>query len=195
LPSSGISGNIYSGSRDRSVRVWSGASGAHVRTLEWHTRCVSALAIFALGSKIYSASTQSLRLDRSTKSIRVWASSHMQTRAATCRLEQPHADSSSHMQTRAATCRLEQPHADSSSHMRTRAATCGLEQPHADSSSHMQTLVVHTCGSVRLPLASTVPPIRVHAIRASACGLATAASPSTRSLCARTLSSHSRRGA
>jgi hypothetical protein len=41
----GLDGKIYSGSEDTTIRVWSGADGTHLRTLQGHTRCVWALAV------------------------------------------------------------------------------------------------------------------------------------------------------
>jgi WD40 repeat protein len=54
----GLDGKVYSGSRDKTIRVWSGESGAHLQTLQGHA--------VGLNGKIYSGSDD--------KTIRVWSS-------------------------------------------------------------------------------------------------------------------------
>jgi hypothetical protein len=49
----GLDGKVYSGSRDKTIRVWSGESGAHLQTLQGHTQWVSSLTA-GLNGKIYS---------------------------------------------------------------------------------------------------------------------------------------------
>jgi outer membrane protein assembly factor BamB len=69
----GPDGKVYSGSQDRTIRVWSGESGAHLQTLQGHTNEVRALAI-GLDGKIHSGSCD--------ETIRVWSSAsgtHLQT--------------------------------------------------------------------------------------------------------------------
>jgi WD40 repeat protein len=69
----GLDGKIYSGSDDRTIRVWSGESGAHLQTLQGHTDKVEALTV-GLDGKIYSGSWD--------RTIRVWSSAsgaHLQT--------------------------------------------------------------------------------------------------------------------
>jgi len=58
----GLNGKVYSGSSDRTIRVWSGDDGTHLQTLEGHW--VFALAV-GLNGKVYSGSTD--------KTIRVWS--------------------------------------------------------------------------------------------------------------------------
>jgi WD40 repeat protein len=57
----GLDGEVYSGSPDCAIRVWSCDDGSHLRSLVGHTSTVCALAV-ALDGKIYS-------VDRT---IRVW---------------------------------------------------------------------------------------------------------------------------
>ena len=59
----GLDGKVYSGSNDKTIRVWSGDDGTHLQTLEGHTRIVCALAV-GLDGKVYSGSYD--------KTIRVW---------------------------------------------------------------------------------------------------------------------------
>ena len=69
----GLDGKIYSGSNDKTIRVWSGVDGTHQQTLEGHTSDVYALAV-GLEGKIYSSSLDS--------TIRVWSGAdgtHLQT--------------------------------------------------------------------------------------------------------------------
>jgi hypothetical protein len=69
----GLDGKVYSGSTDKTIRVWSGESGAHLQTLQGHTNWVRALTV-GLNGKIYSGSWD--------KTIRVWSSeigAHLQT--------------------------------------------------------------------------------------------------------------------
>jgi len=51
----GKNGAIFSGSRDCTIRVWSGKDGTHVRTLQGHTRGVVSLAV-GLDGLVYSGS-------------------------------------------------------------------------------------------------------------------------------------------
>eukprot|EP00035_Acanthoeca_spectabilis_P019262 m.418785 g.418785 ORF g.418785 m.418785 type:complete len:161 (+) comp16835_c0_seq19:3712-4194(+) len=57
-------GNLYSGSDDRSIRVWSTSEHTHIRTLTGHTFCVFAVAAGTNGT-VFSGS-----LD---KTIKVWS--------------------------------------------------------------------------------------------------------------------------
>jgi WD40 repeat protein len=69
----GLDGKVYSGSKDYTIRVWSGDNGAHLHTLEGHTKRVVALTI-GLSGKLYSGSWDC--------TIRVWSSTddaHLQT--------------------------------------------------------------------------------------------------------------------
>jgi WD40 repeat protein len=69
----GLDGKVYSGSNDKTVRVWHGEDGTHLHTLVGHTRWVSSLAV-GLDGKVYSGS--------SDKTIRVWSGddgTHLQT--------------------------------------------------------------------------------------------------------------------
>jgi hypothetical protein len=66
-------GNVYSGSNDRTVGVWSGVDGTHLRTLRGHERWVHAVAVGA-DNKVYSGSHDC--------TVRVWSGedgSHLQT--------------------------------------------------------------------------------------------------------------------
>jgi WD40 repeat protein len=60
----GLDGNVYSGSADTTVMVWSGESGAHLQTLTGHTDRVFALAV-GLDGNIYSGSYD--------HTVRVWS--------------------------------------------------------------------------------------------------------------------------
>jgi hypothetical protein len=51
----GIDSKVYSASKDTTIRVWSGESGAHLQTLQGHTDWVRALTV-GLDGKIYSGS-------------------------------------------------------------------------------------------------------------------------------------------
>jgi WD40 repeat protein len=70
----GLDGKIYSGSSDKTIRVWSGEHGAHIQTLEGHTDDVYALAV-GLDGKVYSGSED--------RTVRVWSGgddgTHLQT--------------------------------------------------------------------------------------------------------------------
>jgi hypothetical protein len=69
----GLDGKVYSGSWDKTIRVWSGVDGTHLQTLVGHTYGVRALAV-GLDGKVYSGS--------SDKTIRVWSGvdgTHLQT--------------------------------------------------------------------------------------------------------------------
>jgi WD40 repeat protein len=59
----GLDGNVYSGSYDTRIRVWSAHDGVHLRTLDGHTRGIFAIAMGHDGT-VYSGS-----FDRT---IRVW---------------------------------------------------------------------------------------------------------------------------
>ena len=60
----GLDGKIYSGSDDRTIRVWSGVDGTHLQTLEGHTEGVTSLAV-GLDGRIFSGSYD--------RTIRVWS--------------------------------------------------------------------------------------------------------------------------
>jgi WD40 repeat protein len=69
----GLDGKVYSGSDDRTIRVWSGESGAHLQTLQGHTNTICAIAC-GLNDRLFSGSSDA--------SIRVWSSAsgaHLQT--------------------------------------------------------------------------------------------------------------------
>ena len=69
----GLDGKIYSGSEDKTIRVWSGVDGIHLQTLEGHSGRVLALAV-GLDGRIYSGSHD--------KTIRAWSGvdgTHLQT--------------------------------------------------------------------------------------------------------------------
>jgi len=69
----GLGGKVYSGSQDKTIRVWSGVDGTHLQTLVGHTSWVNALAV-GLDGKLYSGSED--------KTIRVWSGddgTHLQT--------------------------------------------------------------------------------------------------------------------
>ena len=51
----GIDGNVYSGSMDKTIGVWSGESGAHLQTLQGHTSVVSAFVV-GMEGRFYSGS-------------------------------------------------------------------------------------------------------------------------------------------
>ena len=59
----GLDGKMYSGSYDKTIRVWSHVDGAHLRTLEGHTDNVRALTV-GLDGNLYSGSWD--------RTIRVW---------------------------------------------------------------------------------------------------------------------------
>ena len=61
----GLNGNIYCGSRDGKIRVWSGNDGEHVQTLEGHNGAVLSLAARLDDGRVYSGSWDS--------TIRVWS--------------------------------------------------------------------------------------------------------------------------
>jgi WD40 repeat protein len=70
----GLGGKVYSGSEDKTIRVWSGDDGTHLQTLVGHTSWVCALAVGFDGKKMYSGSKD--------KTIRVWSGddgTHLQT--------------------------------------------------------------------------------------------------------------------
>jgi WD40 repeat protein len=60
----GVDGKIYSGAGDKTIRVWSGESGAHLQTLTVHTDGVTALTV-GLDGNIYSGSRDD--------TVRVWS--------------------------------------------------------------------------------------------------------------------------
>ena len=60
----GKDNRIYSGSGYRTIRVWSGADGAHLQTLKGHAESIYALAVGKDG-RIYSGSRDN--------TIRVWS--------------------------------------------------------------------------------------------------------------------------
>jgi WD40 repeat protein len=60
----GLASKVYSGSDDKTIRVWSGDDGTHLQTLEGHTDGVRALAV-GLDGKVFSGSFDS--------TIRVWS--------------------------------------------------------------------------------------------------------------------------
>jgi WD40 repeat protein len=60
----GLNGRVYSGSNDGTIRVWSGDDGAHIQTLEGHTKGVSSM-VWGPEGKLYSASYGG--------TIRVWS--------------------------------------------------------------------------------------------------------------------------
>jgi WD40 repeat protein len=69
----GLDGKVYSGSRDMTIRVWSGDDGTHLQTLVGHTATVCALAV-GLDGKVYSGAGDT--------TIRVWSCAdgrHLQT--------------------------------------------------------------------------------------------------------------------
>jgi len=60
----GLDDKVYSGSGDKTIRVWSGTVGTHIRTLVGHTDVVTSLAV-GLDGKLFSGSDKG--------SIRVWS--------------------------------------------------------------------------------------------------------------------------
>jgi WD40 repeat protein len=60
----GLDGRVYSGSADRTIRVWSGDDGAHLQTLKGHANWITSLA-WGPDGKLYSASGD--------RTIRVWS--------------------------------------------------------------------------------------------------------------------------
>jgi hypothetical protein len=69
----GLDGKVYSGSGDKTIRVWSGDDGTHLQTLVGHTDYVNSLAV-GLDGKVYSGSED--------MTIRVWSGddgTHLQT--------------------------------------------------------------------------------------------------------------------
>jgi WD40 repeat protein len=69
----GLNEKLYTGSVDKSIRVWSTRDGAHIQTLEGHTDAVLVL-LLGLDGRVYSASCDS--------TIRVWSGddgAHLQT--------------------------------------------------------------------------------------------------------------------
>ena len=56
---------LYTGSQDRTVRVWSTADGALLQTLQGHKSSVNALAVSADGQRLYSGSQD--------RTVRVWS--------------------------------------------------------------------------------------------------------------------------
>ena len=64
----GQDGRIYSGSGDKTIRVWSGANGTHLQTLNGHSGAVRVLAV-GLDGTIYSGSVHS----SGGESIRMWS--------------------------------------------------------------------------------------------------------------------------
>jgi WD40 repeat protein len=72
----GLDGNVYSGSTDTTIMVWSGEGGAHLQTVTGHTDRVYALAI-GLEGNIYSGSHYGGRREepwtQESHTVRVWS--------------------------------------------------------------------------------------------------------------------------